>query len=143
MASDGLSDGDIVDILERVHTFAVIGASAKPERPSYGVMAFLQARGYAVRPVNPGQAGHPILGEPVWARLADVPGPVDVVDVFRESRAAGDAVREAIAEKDRLGISVVWMQLGVINEEAAELARAAGLKVVMDRCPKIEVARLF
>lgn len=143
MTVDKLSDAEIRDILTRLKTFAVIGASPKPERPSYGVMDFLIARGLQVKPVNPGIAGKTILDQLVYASLADVPSPVDVVDVFRASDAVAQLVREVIAQKDRLSIKVIWMQLGVINEAAAAEARAAGLTVVMDRCPKIEFARLM
>lgn len=143
MSADGLSDEDIRAILERVRTFAVVGASAKPARPSYGVMRFLIDRGYAVHPVNPGHAGTLILGQTVYAALADVPPPVDVVDIFRNPAAALQVVRDAIAVKDKLGATVVWMQLGVINEQAADEARAAGFTVVMDRCPKIEFSRIM
>jgi uncharacterized protein len=140
---DGLADADVRAILTRVKTFAVVGASPKPERPSYGVMRFLIDEGYVVKPVNPGIAGKTIHDQLVYARIADVPPPVDIVDVFRASEAVAAIVREAITEKDRLGVSVIWMQLGVVNEEAAAEARAAGLTVVMDRCPKIEFARLI
>ncbi len=143
MTIDGLADADVRAILTRVKTFAVVGASPKPERPSYGVMRFLIDEGYVVKPVNPGIAGKTIHDQMVYARIADVPPPVDIVDVFRASEAVAGIVREAIAEKDRLGVSVIWMQLGVVNEEAAAEARAAGLTVVMDRCPKIEFARLI
>jgi predicted CoA-binding protein len=143
MSADGLSDEDIRGILERARTFAVIGGSAKPLRPSYGVMQFLIDQGYTVLPVNPGHAGRLILGQPVYGVLADVPPPVDVVDVFRNPAAALQVVRDAIAVKDRLGATIVWMQLGVINEQAADEARAAGFTVVMDRCPKIEFSRLM
>jgi predicted CoA-binding protein len=143
MTVDGLSDDEVRAILMRVRTFAVIGASAKPERPSHGVMRFLIDRGYVVRPVNPGVAGKTIHGQHVYANLASVPAPVDVVDVFRAPTAAVEMVRDAIANKDRLGASVVWMQLGVVNEAAADEARAAGFIVVMDRCPKIESGRLL
>lgn len=105
-------------------------------------MQRLQQRGYRVIPVNPGQAGGTILGEMVYASLREIPEPVDVVDVFRSSDAALAVAHEAIAEKDRLGIKAIWMQIGVVNEEAAEAALAAGLEVVMDRCPKIELDRL-
>ena len=142
MTEDGLSDDVIAEILRSSHSFAVVGASNKPDRPSYGVMAFLVARGYAVHPVNPGLAGQGILERMVYASLADVPAPVDVVDIFRNSDAALDVGREAIAEKDRLGTKVVWMQLGVINVDAAREAATAGLVVVMNRCPKIEASRL-
>ncbi len=147
MTEDGLSDGMIADILRAVRTFAVVGASNKPERPSFGVMQFLLERGYAVHPVNPGLggqglAGQQILGRPVYASLADVPAPADVVDIFRNSDAALEAVREAIVQKNRLGLQVVWMQLGVVNVDAAREASSQGLVVVMNRCPKIEILRL-
>lgn len=143
MSADGLSDDEIRAILGRVRTFAVIGGSAKPVRPSYGVMQFLIDQGYDVRPVNPGYAGRLILGQTVYVALADVPPPVDVVDIFRNPAAALQAVRDAVVAKDGLGATVVWMQLGVINEQAADEARAAGFTVVMDRCPKIELSRLM
>ena len=142
MSIDGLSDADVRAILERVKTFAVVGASAKAERPSYGVMGFLIKRGYQVRPVNPGIAGKTIHGQEVYTSLAEVPAPVDVIDVFRTPDAALQVVRDAIAVKDKLGATVVWMQLGVINGQAAAEAQAAGFTVVMDRCPKIELSRL-
>lgn len=142
MSIDGLTDADIRAILGRVKTFAVVGASAKPERPSYEVMGFLIKRGYLVKPVNPGIAGKTIHGQEVYASLADVPAPVDVVDIFRTPDAALQVVRDAIAVKDKLGATVIWMQLGVINEQAASEARAQGFTVVMDRCPKIELSRL-
>jgi uncharacterized protein len=140
---DGLSDQDVRNILEEAKTFAVVGASPKPDRPSYGVMGFLIDAGYEVKPVNPGIAGDEIHGATVYPKLSEVPASADVIDIFRASDAALGAVREAIAEKDRLGARVVWMQLGVVNEAAAAEARAAGLTVVMDRCPKIEFARLM
>ncbi|MGL4396830.1 MAG: CoA-binding protein [Hyphomicrobium sp.] len=140
--SDGLSDAEIADVLARARTIAVVGISANPMRPSHEVAAFLQRRGAVIRPVNPGLAGQTLLGNPVAATLADVGGNVDMVDIFRNSEAAGDVVRQAIDARDRLGIAVIWMQLGVINPAAAEQARRAGLTVVMNRCPKIEVARL-
>lgn len=143
MTIDGLSDADVCGVLMRVKTFAMIGASPKQERPSFGVMRFLIDKGYLVKPVNPGIAGKTIHDQPVYARLADVPSPVDVVDIFRASDAVPGIVREAIAEQERLGISVIWMQLGVINDAAAAEARSAGLTVVMDRCPKIEFPRLI
>lgn len=143
MSIDGLDDKKIRSILTSVKTFAVIGASPNPERPSNGVMEFLLEEGYAVKPVNPGIAGKTIHGQPVYARLADVPAPVDVVDIFRASDAVPAIVREALAEKDRLGITVIWMQLDIINKDAAAEARAAGLTVVMDRCPHIEIPRLM
>lgn len=105
-------------------------------------MQFLIAQGYEVVPVNPSLEGQTILGQKVFARLADVPAPVDMVDIFRASDAAGDVTREAVALKDKLQIKMVWMQLGVVNEDAAIEARAAGLDVVMNRCPHIEIVRL-
>jgi predicted CoA-binding protein len=143
MTADGLGDDEIRAILQRVKTFAMVGASPKPDRPSNYVMQFLIERGYAVRPVNPAIVGQTIRGETVYATLADVPGPVDVVDIFRRPEAALGVVRDAIAAKEKLGASVVWMQLGVINAEAMAEARAAGFTVVMDRCPKIEIGRLL
>ncbi len=142
-ADDGLDDAAVRAILQRVKTFAMVGASAKPDRPSYGVMQFLIRRGYEVFPVNPGIAGQTIHGETVYATLADVPGPIDVIDIFRAPEAALEVVRDAIAVKEKLGASVVWMQLGVINVEAMAEARAAGFTVVMNRCPKIEIGRLL
>jgi len=136
------SDADLAALLQSARVFAVVGASPKPERPVYGVMDRLIAKGYTVVPVNPGQAGGEILGQKCYATLADVPAPADIVDIFRTSDAALGVVQEAIVNKDRLGLKAVWMQIGVINKEAARLASDAGLTVVMDRCPKIELARL-
>jgi uncharacterized protein len=136
------SDAGLSALLQSARVFAVIGASPKPDRPVYGVMERLIAKGYTVVPVNPGQAGGEILGQKVYATLADVPAPADIVDIFRTSDAALGVVQDAIANKDRLGLKAVWMQIGVINDEAARLATDAGLTVVMDRCPKIELARL-
>lgn len=130
-------DSEIRDILSSVKTIAVVGWSPKPDRPSHGVAAFLKRRGYRVIPVNPGQAGQEALGETVVASLVEA-GPVDMVDIFRRSEEAGAVVDEAIAA----GAKVVWMQLGVIDEAAAVRARAAGLQVVMNRCPAIEIPRL-
>jgi predicted CoA-binding protein len=135
-------DAELTELLTTARVFAVIGASPKPDRPVYGVMERLLAKGYTVVPVNPGQAGGEILGQKVYASLADVPSPADIVDIFRASDAALGVVIDAIREKDRLGLKAVWMQLGVINHEAARMAGEAGLTVVMDRCPKIELARL-
>lgn len=131
------TDAEIRDILTRVKTIAVVGWSPKPDRPSHGVAAFLKRRGYRVIPVNPGQAGQSALGETVVATLEEA-GPVDMVDIFRRSEEAGAVADEAV----RLGAKVVWMQLGVVDEAAAERARAAGVQVVMNRCPAIEVPRL-
>jgi predicted CoA-binding protein len=131
-------DKDIAELLTNARTIAMIGASDRPDRPSYGVMKFLQGRGYRVIPVNPTITGEHVHGEYVWRDLSQVGVPIDIVDIFRRPNAAGDAVDEAI----RAGAKAVWMQIGVINEEAAERAEAAGLKVVMDRCPKIEIMRL-
>lgn len=136
------SDDEIAALLRSARVFAMIGASPKPDRPVYGVMERLIANGYTAVPINPGQAGGEILGQRVYSSLAEVPAPIDIVDVFRASDAALAVVEEAVTEKDRLGIKAVWMQLGVVNEEAARRARDAGLTVVMDRCPKIELGRL-
>jgi predicted CoA-binding protein len=120
----------------------MVGASATNNRPSYFAMKYLIGKGYRVMPVNPGLAGQEILGQPVFACLAEVPAPVDIVDIFRGPAAALEVTREAIRLKDELGIAVIWMQLGVRNEQAAVEAEAAGLLVVMNRCPKIEYGRL-
>lgn len=135
-------DDALAALLREVRVFAVIGASPRPDRPSFGVMERLLAKGYRVVPVNPGHGGAEILGQRVYVSLEDVPAPVDVVDIFRAPDAALEAVKLAIDEKDRLGIKAIWMQIGVVNDEAARLAQDAGLTVVMDRCPKIELTRL-
>jgi len=132
------SDHDIKALLQSVKTIALVGASANPARDSHGVMAFLQHQGYRVIPVNPGLAGQELLGERVAASLADIDEPIDMVDIFRNSEAAGPVVDDAIAA----GAKAVWMQLGVINPDAAARAEAAGLRVVMNHCPKIEIPRL-
>src|SRR5579862_7112011 len=125
------SDAQIRAILERVRTIAMVGASSNWNRPSYFVMKYLQSKGYRVIPINPGIAGKQLLGETVYASLRDIPDKIDMVDVFRASDQAGPIVDDAIA----IGAKVVWMQLGVRNDGAAEKAEAAGLEVVMNRCP--------
>ncbi len=136
-------DAEIERILRSTKTIALVGASANWVRPSNFAMKYLIGKGYRVIPVNPGQAGKEILGEPCHATLSDIPDRFDMVDIFRASEAAGAIVDEAIALAPAKGIRVVWMQLGVRNEDAAQRARAAGLSVIMDRCPKIEFGRLF
>jgi uncharacterized protein len=136
------SDPYIAGILSSAKTIAMVGASAVTNRPSYFAMKYLLGKGYRVMPVNPTLAGKEILGQRVYACLAELPAPVDIVDIFRSSAAALEVAREAVRLKDTLGIKVVWMQLGVRNDEAATEAEAAGLKVVMNRCPKIEYGRL-
>jgi len=131
-------DEDIAELLTNARTIAVVGASDRPNRPSYGVMRFLQDHGYRVLPVNPQITGEHVLGEFVWRELAQIGIPIDIVDIFRRPEMAMDAVEQAIF----VGAKAVWMQIGVVNEEAAAKAEAAGLKVVMDRCPKIEIPRL-
>ncbi|HEX2803564.1 MAG TPA: CoA-binding protein [Sphingomicrobium sp.] len=131
-------DEEIAELLSSARTIAMVGASDKPERASYGVMKFLQKQGYRVFPVNPKITGEHVHGEYVWRELSQIGEPIDIVDIFRNSEAAGEAVDQAIA----VGAKAVWMQLGVINREAADRAEAAGLKVVMNRCPKIEISRL-
>ena len=131
-------DGDIAALLAQTKTIAMVGASDRPERASNGVMRFLLSQGYRVIPVNPAFAGASLFGQKVYATLGHIDEPIDMVDIFRNSEAAGESVDAAIA----IGAKSVWMQLGVINQAAAERAAKAGLEVVMDRCPKIEIARL-
>jgi predicted CoA-binding protein len=135
-------DALIRRVLASVRIIAMVGASANWVRPSYFAMKYLQEKGYRVIPVNPAAAGQTILGETAYATLADVPGPIDMVDIFRNTEAAGPITDEAIALKDAKGIKVVWMQLGVRNDDAARRAEEAGMTVIMDRCPKIEFGRL-
>jgi predicted CoA-binding protein len=138
MNHDSYSDEYLRSILREVKVIAMVGASPHWNRPSYFAMKYLQDKGYRVIPVNPQAVEQKILGEKVYADLADVPDRIDMVDIFRRADAAGPLVEEAI----RRGAKVVWMQLGVRNDEAAARAEAAGLKVVMNRCPKIEWSRL-
>jgi predicted CoA-binding protein len=142
MNHDSYSDDYIADILSSVRLVAVVGASNNAARPSFIVVKYLLGKGYSVVPVNPGLAGQEILGQKVDASLGEISSRVDMVDIFRNSQAALGIAREAIALKDRLGIKVIWMQLTVRNDEAAREAEAAGLQVVMNRCPKIEYGRL-
>ena len=140
MNHDSYPSDYIRDILQTVRTIALVGASANELRPSYFVMKYLLDKGYEVIPVNPGLAGQQILGQTVYANLADVPRPVDMVDIFRNSEAAGAITDEALALDPRP--SVIWMQLSVRNDEAAARAEAQGVKVVMNRCPKMEYGKL-
>ena len=140
MDHDHYDDGYIRGILNTVKTIAMVGVSANTSRPSYFAFKYLLERGYRMIPVNPALAGQDLLGRRAYAKLSDVPEPIDMVDIFRNSRYALAIVEEALALKPRP--QVIWMQLGVKNDEAAELAEANGLKVVMNRCPKIEYGRL-
>lgn len=140
MNHDAYSDEHIRAILSGVKSVAVVGASANTSRPSYFVLRYLMSKGFQVVAINPGHAGRDIGGAPAYATLADVPVPIDMVDVFRNSQAAAGVVDEALC-LDPLP-KVIWMQLGVRNDEAAERAEAAGVEVIMNRCPKIEYARL-
>jgi predicted CoA-binding protein len=135
---DSYSDAYIGTILANSRTFAFVGASPTTSRPSYFAMKYLMAKGYRVIPVNPAHEGKELLGQRIYASLADIGEPVDVVDMFRTPDAALEIVRQAIA----IGAKVIWMQLGIRNDEAAKMAEDAGLKVVMNRCPKIEYGRL-
>ncbi|MGD9617494.1 MAG: CoA-binding protein [Alphaproteobacteria bacterium] len=142
MNHDHYSDAYLRDVLSGVSTIAVVGASPRPHRPSHGVMRYLQRQGYRAIPVNPVATGTTILGEVCYASLAEIPladiGPIDMVDIFRRSEAAGAVVDEAIA----LGVKAVWMQLGVVDPAAAARAESNGIRVVMNRCPAIEIPRL-
>ncbi|MGA2312956.1 MAG: CoA-binding protein [Xanthobacteraceae bacterium] len=140
MNHDSYPDSYIRGILNTVKSIAMVGASEKENRPSYFAFKYLLERGYNMIPINPGHAGEDLLGRRIYARLADVTEPIDMVDIFRASRYAQPIVEEALALKPRP--QVIWMQLGIRNDEAATLAEANGLKVVMNRCPKIEYGRL-
>ncbi len=142
MNHDAYSDDYIAEILNGVRTIAMVGASANTSRPSYFAMKYLLSKGYEVVPINPQMAGHQILGQAVISSLAEAAKPVHMVDIFRKAEVALEVTREAIRFKQQLAIEVVWMQLGVRHPQAAEEAEAAGLKVVMNRCPKIEYGRL-
>jgi len=140
MNHDTYSDTYIKGILDEVKTVAMVGASANESRPSYFVLKYLLAKGYDVWPVNPGLAGQELLGQTVYASLDDLPGTPDMIDVFRNSEAAGQIV-DAVLASGKLP-KVIWLQLSVRHDEAARRAEAAGIKMVMDRCPKIEYGRL-
>jgi predicted CoA-binding protein len=142
MNHDRYDDATIAAILNETKVIAMVGASANINRPSYFVLKYLIGKGFKVIPVNPALAGQEILGQKVVASLAEIEGPVDMVAIFRKSEAALGIVREALALKEKLGLKVIWMQLSVRNDVAAAEAEAAGLKVVMNRCPKIEYGRL-
>src|SRR3984893_10454247 len=140
MNHDSYPDSYIRGILNTVKTIAMVGASEKENRPSYFAFKYLLERGYKMIPVNPGHAGEDMLGQRIYARLADIPEPVDMIDIFRGAQYALGIVHDVVAQKPRP--QVIWMQLGVRNDEAAALAEANGMKVVMNRCPKIEYGRL-
>lgn len=135
-----IGDQRMRELLRRLGTIAMVGVSAKPVRPSHFVMKYLLGKGYRVLPVNPGLAGQELMGCPVYARLADIPEPIDTVDIFRGGEAAGRIVDEALSLVPLP--KLIWMQLGVVNEAAAARARGAGVEVIMNRCPKIEFGRL-
>ena len=139
MNHDDYDESYAIDILRNVKTIALVGASSNEARASHGVMKFLISKNYNVVPVNPGLVGETLLGQKVYASLSEIPGHVDMVDIFRNSEAAGIVTDEALALSDRP--TVIWMQLGVRHDAAAARAEAAGLKVVMNRCPKIEIAQ--
>ena len=142
MQHDTYSDDYLRTILDETKTIAMVGASPHWNRPSYFAMKYLQTKGYRVIPVNPGAVGKQILGEQVYASLGDIPGPIDMVDVFRSSEAAGGIVDETLTLAREKSIRTVWMQIGVRDDHAAARAEQAGLRVVMNRCPKIEYGRL-
>ncbi|MBN2740445.1 MAG: CoA-binding protein [Rhodobacteraceae bacterium] len=138
-----MTDSDLRDILSETRVIAVVGISNKPERPSHEVAQYLQAKGYRIVPVNPGLAGQTLLGETVYADLGAIPADlgVDMVDIFRRSEAVPEVVDDALAHLP--GLRTIWMQLGVVHEDAAEQARAKGVRVVMNRCPKIDYPRVM
>lgn len=142
MNHDRYDDAYIASILDEVKVIAMVGASANINRPSYFALKYLLGKGFKVIPVNPSLVGQQILGQKVVASLAELTEPVDMIDIFRNSDAAQAIVREAITLKDKLGLKVIWMQLGVRNDAVAAEAEAAGLRIVMNRCPKIEYGRL-
>jgi uncharacterized protein len=142
MPSPVYTDALIAGILAEAQTIAMVGASDASNRPSYFAMKYLLGKHYRIIPVNPRLAGREILGQHVYAALSELPGPVDIVDIFRAFPPAFEVVREAIRLKERLRIKVIWMQLGIACDAAAAEAEAAGLQVIMDRCPKIEYGRL-
>jgi uncharacterized protein len=141
MNHDHYENGYVADVLKTVKTVALLGASPNPGRPSHGVMGFLLSKGYHVIPVNPGQAGKSILGQTVYAKLSEIPEPIDMVDVFRASEHMGQVMDEVLALDAKP--KVVWTQLGVRDDAAAAKAEAAGIMVVQDRCPAIEYPRLL
>lgn len=143
MSALSYSDDLLRSVLTDTRTIALVGASNKPDRASYRVMKYMLDKGFIVHPVNPGMAGQEILGRIVYGSLAEVPGEVDMIDIFRASEAAGQVVDEALCIAREKNIKVVWMQLEIRNGAAAERAEAQGITVIMDRCPKIEHARLF
>ena len=139
MNHDDYDDKYIISVLNDAKTVAMVGASPNWNRPSYFAMKYMQKKGFRVIPVNPGVAGQEILGETVRASLDEIDEPIDMVDIFRNSEAAGPITDDAI----KAGAKIIWMQLGVQNDDAAKRAEDAGLRVVMNRCPKIEYARLY
>jgi len=130
------TNADLNKILDNIKTIALVGASPKPERPSYEVMSFLQSKGYKVTPVNPGMTGKQLLGEQVIGSVADIPKKVDMIEIFRNSEAAGEICKQVLDLDPSKLPDVIWMQIGVINHEAAKLAEEKGITVIMDKCPK-------